>query len=339
MRQARLVKPEKVILEEVERPDPGPDQVLIKVRRVGICGSDIHAYYDKHPYIECPIVQGHEFSGEIVELGSQVAGLSAGDRVTVMPQIVCGFCFPCQKGDYHICNELKVIGCQADGAAREFIAVDHELVVKLPDSLSFDQGAMVEPVAVGVHAVGRLGDVTGMNILVMGAGPIGNLTAQAALGLGARSVLISDISDHRLKIACLCGIDLTVNVACDRLDDALSAAFGKDSASAVIECVGAEETMADAVRLSRKGSDIVIVGVFADKPVVDLGLVQDKELRLIGTLMYKAQDYRTAIELIQEDKISLEPLVDKHFTLEEYPEAYFYIEQQRDRTMKVIIDL
>lgn len=339
MRQARLIEPETVILEEVDKPDPGPDQVLIKVRRIGVCGSDIHAYYDKHPYIECPIVQGHEFSGEIAELGREVAGLSVGDRVTVMPQLVCGFCFSCRKGDYHICNELKVIGCQADGAAREFIAVDHELVVKLPDEISFDHGAMVEPVAVGVHAVGRLGDVSGMNILVMGAGPIGNLTAQAALGLGAKSVLISDISDFRLKIACLCGIDLTVNVSCDSMGDALKAAFGRDGATAIIECVGTEETMAEAVRLSRKGSDIVIVGVFADKSMVDLGLVQDKELRLIGTLMYKAQDYRTAIELIQAGKIDLYPLIDKHFTLEEYPEAYTYIERQRDRTMKVIIDL
>jgi len=197
MKQARLIEPETIVLEEVERPVPANTQVLIAVKRIGICGSDIHAYYDRHPYISCPIVQGHEFSGEVVELGSGVDRLSPGDRVTVMPQLVCGVCLPCTQGRYHICNELKVIGCQADGAAREFIPVDQDLVVKLPGDMSFDHGAMVEPVAVGVHALGRLGDVTGKSLLVFGAGPIGNLTAQAARGLGAASVMISDISSFR----------------------------------------------------------------------------------------------------------------------------------------------
>lgn len=339
MRQARLVEPEKLILEEVETPDFNEGQVLIKVKRIGVCGSDIHAYYDKHPYISCPIVQGHEFSGEIASIGEKVKGLSEGDKVTVMPQLVCGECYPCTHGNYHICNDLKVIGCQADGAAREFIPVDHKLVVKLPEGMSFDHGAMVEPVAVGVHAVKRLGDVRGMNLLILGAGPIGNLTAQSAKGLGAGSVLITDISDYRLEVARNCGIDFAVNVSFENLDTKVEEHFGCDGTDAIVECVGVEETITVAIHLARKGTDIVVVGVFGDKPSVDIGLIQDKELRLIGTLMYNAEDYRVAIDLIQSRKIDLEPLISQHFAFEDYPQAFAYIEKHQDEMMKVLIDL
>lgn len=339
MKQVRLIEPETIVLEEVERPVPEDTQVLIAVKRIGVCGSDIHAYYDRHPYISCPIVQGHEFSGEVVELGGGVDRLSSGDRVTVMPQLVCGVCHPCTHGRYHICNELKVIGCQADGAAREFIPVDQDLVVKLPGDVSFDHGAMVEPVAVGVHALGRLGDVTGKNLLVLGAGPIGNLTAQAARGLGAASVMISDISSFRLEVARACGIEHPVNVADDVLEEQIDSAFGPDRADAILECVGIQETIELAIGLARKGTDIIVVGVFGERPTVDIGQVQDKELRLIGTLMYQAEDYHRAIELIRSGSIQLDPLITQRFPLEHYAAAYKYIEEYGDRSLKVLIDV
>lgn len=339
MKQVRLVEPQKIILEEVAKPQLDENQVLIKVKRIGICGSDIHAYYDKHPYISCPIVQGHEFSGEIAETGKGVDSFFPGEKVTVMPQLVCGQCYPCTHGRYHICNDLKVLGCQTDGAAREYIPVDHQLVIKLPEGLSYDDGAMVEPLAVGVHAVKRLGDVSRMNLMVLGAGPIGNLTAQAAKGLGARKLLITDISDFRLEIARQCGINFTVDVSQNLLEAKLDEAFGPNRADAILECVGVQEAIADAIDLARKGTDIVVVGVFGEKPEVDMGLVQDKELRMIGTLMFQEEDYLTAIDLINSGKIILEPLISKHFPFEDYAKAYKYIEDNRDRAMKVLIDL
>jgi len=339
MKQALLVEPQKVIFQDVDKPRPGPGQVLVQVRRIGVCGSDIHAYYGKHPYIRCPIVQGHEFAGRITEVGPDARNLGAGDDVTAMPQLVCGQCYPCRHGNYHICNSLKVIGCQAEGAAQEFLAVDQDLVVKLPAGMDYDSGAMVEPVAVGAHAVGRLGSVEGKKVLVLGAGPIGNLTAQAVRGLGAAAVAISDLSDFRLEVARACGIPHAVNPAKRDLASSVREAFGPDGADAILECVGVEETVGQAISLARKGTDIVIVGVFGEKPRVDIGLVQDKELRLIGTLMYKAEDYRTAIDLVQSGRVVLKPLLTRHFPFEQYPDAYRFIEKNRDRTMKVFIDL
>ena len=339
MRQVILEEPQKLVLREVPKPSPGPGQVLIRIKRIGICGSDIHAYYGQHPYIRCPIVQGHEFSGEVAEVGKGVRRIKAGDRVTVRPQLTCGSCYSCTHGNYHICSELRVIGCQAEGAAQEFLAVDQDLVVSLPAELDDDSGAMVEPVAVGAHAVGRLGGVAGKDILVLGAGPIGNLTAQTAKALGAKSVLITDLSDFRLDVARECGLEGTVNPGREDLAAALIEHFGPDGADAILECVGIEQTMEQAIRVARKGTDIVVVGVFGKKPALDIGLVQDKELRLIGTLMYKAEDYRTAIDLIRSGRVNLKPLMTTHFPFADYAKAYKYIEKNKDRSMKVFIDL
>ncbi len=339
MRQAILERPERIVFREVERPEPGPGQVLVRIRRIGICGSDIHAYYGKHPYIRCPIVQGHEFSGEIAEVGPGVRSSSPGDRVTVRPQLTCGTCYPCVHGEYHICNNLRVIGCQAEGAAQEFLTVDAKLVVPIPEAMTFDEGAMIEPLAVGVHALARRGSVEGLRVLVLGAGPIGNLTAQAAQALGSTSVMITDISDHRLRIARECGIDFQVHARKEDLARAIAGGFGPEGADAILECVGSGETLGQAVRLARKGTDIIIVGVFGEKTGVDIGLVQDRELRLIGTLMYKAEDYETAIELIRSGEVRLEPLITRHFPFDQYPQAYRYIETNREQTMKILIDL
>jgi L-iditol 2-dehydrogenase len=175
--------------------------------------------------------------------------------------------------------------------------------------------------------------------LVLGAGPIGNLTAQAALGLGAESVMITDLSEFRLGIARSCGIPHTVNPGRQVLEDEIETRFGPDRADGILECVGAQETMEQAIALSRKGSDIIVVGVFAEKPRLDIGLVQDKELRIIGTLMYKEGDYAKAIDLIQAGKVRLDPLITSHFAFSEYARAYKYIEEYGDRSMKVLIDV
>jgi L-iditol 2-dehydrogenase len=339
MIQVVLSQPEKIEIREVPKPKPAAGQVLLKIKRIGICGSDIHAYYGKHPYIKCPIVQGHEFSAEVAELGPGVTQFRVGDRVTVRPQLTCGRCYQCLHGDYHICDELKVIGCQAEGAAQEFLIVSQDLVVKLPESIDYDYGAMVEPLAVGVHAAGRLSELEGKNILILGAGTIGNLAAQAVKALGAKAVMIADISDVRLEIARKCGLDFTVNNARADLAAEVKKTFGEKRADAIIECVGAGQTINQAITLARKGSEIIVVGVFGEKPSVDVGLIQDKELRVIGSLMYKKEDYETAIDLIESGKVQLQPLISQRFSLKQYAEAYKYIEQNREKTMKVLIEV
>ena len=339
MKQQVMTEPGKIIFKDVPVAQPEAGEVLIKILRIGVCGSDIHVNHGKHPYTSYPVTQGHEVSGVIDKLGEGVFQFKAGDLVTIQPQVVCGKCYSCTHGGYHICDELKVMGFQTTGMASEYFCCDADRVLKLPEGMTADQGAMVEPVAVACHALSRSADVKDKNILVMGAGPIGNLVGQTAKGLGASRVMITDLSDFRLSLAKEVGIDLTVNPSKTDLATAIAQSFGSDKADLILECVGVQATMEAAVANARKGTDIIVVGVFGDKVSVDLGLVQDRELRLIGTAMYQTADYLKAIELIEAGKIKLDPLMTDHFAFEHYEKAYTYLDEKKDRAMKVFIDL
>ncbi|HDP79361.1 MAG TPA: alcohol dehydrogenase [Spirochaetes bacterium] len=339
MKQAVMTSPGAITFREIPKPAPGPGDVLIKIMRIGVCGSDIHVYHGKHPYTSYPVVQGHEVSGEVAAIGEGVCTIRPGDRVTIMPQVVCGECYSCRHGAYHICDNLKVMGFQTIGAASEYFAVNADKIITLPAGMSFDHGAIIEPLAVAVHALSRAGDIHGRKVLVIGAGPIGNLIAQTARAMGAKCVMITDISAYRLSIAKACGIDGRVNVIREDLDKRVMEFFGPDRMDVTLECVGAENTMSQSVTSARKGSDIIVVGVFGDKPRVDMGLVQDRELRLIGTLMYQKADYLAAVDLILKDSVSLSPLITRHFPFNEYDDAYRFIETQKDRSLKVMIDI
>ena len=280
MQQAVMTEPGKIIFQEVEKPTPAAGEVLLKIKNIGVCGSDIHVFHGLHPYTSYPVVQGHEVSGEIAEVGEGVTGFVPGEKVTFLPQVTCGQCYSCRNGMEHICDTLKVRGFQTGGAAQEYFSVPADMTVKLPEGMSLEAGALVEPVAVAVHALSRAGDVAGKKIVVLGAGPIGNLVAQVAKGLGAEGVIISDVSDFRLQKAKECGIDVTVNPQKADLNETIITHFGPDKADIIMECVGVEATMTQAVECARKGSTIVVVGVFGKKPAVDMGLVQDRELSL-----------------------------------------------------------
>ena len=338
MKQAIMTAPGKIEIHEATAPAPGPGEVLLRIQRIGVCGSDIHVYHGKHPYTSYPVVQGHEFSAVLESVGEGVTGLKPGAKVTSMPQIVCGECAPCRRGDYHICDNLKVQGFQAPGCAQELWVTAADKIVPLPDTFTFEQGALVEPVSVAVHAVARAGKLAGRRVVVLGAGPIGYLVAQAARSEGAQ-VLITDLSDHRLEIARQCGLTMCSNVKAETLTQASQRVFGQDGFDVAFECVGVEATITAAIETIQKGGTLVVVGVFGDKPRINLGLVQDRELHIHGTLMYQSQDYKRAVELIASGGIITEPLISKHFSMDDYLEAYRFIDRQGDKSMKVFIDI
>ncbi len=334
-----MTRPGEIEFQDVPIPQIGENEVLIKIMRIGICGSDIHVYHGEHPFTKYPVTQGHEVSGEIMKIGAQVHGLRAGQRVTVEPQVVCGKCHPCRNGKYNLCEKLRVMGFQTTGTASHFFAVDQKRVTPLPDDMSFDEGAVVEPLAVAVHAVRQMGAVEGLNVAVLGAGPIGNLVAQVAKGLGAASVLITDVSDFRLQKARACGIAHTVNTREQDFTKAMVEAFGPDKADVIYDCAGNDVTMGQAIAGARKGSTIVLVAVFAGKANIDLAVLNDHELTLKSSMMYRHEDYEGAIALIQAGCVKLRPLITKHFAFREYGDAYRFIDQNREMTMKVLIDV
>jgi len=339
MQRACLVAPEQIVIEDVAIPVPGSKEVRIRVYVCGICGSDVHAYHGRHPFISCPVVPGHEFAGIIDSVGQGVAEWQGGERITVEPSLVCGTCENCLRGRYNICDELKVIGCQSDGAMAEYLVVPADKVVRLVEGMDFETGAMIEPSAVGVHAVRRL-DVSAVSrVLVVGAGTIGLQTMQAALALGIPEVIITGLSDVRLERAKALGVSHAVNVRRVDLGDWMASQYGRrNPMDAALECVGAgERTINGALEAVKKGSRVVVVGVWGSHPRVNMGIIQDRELKVVGTLMYTRDDFVTARDLVAEGRIQVKPLVTARYPLEEAAQAFEEAAGDIDRTLKVLI--
>ena len=338
MKQVELYAPLDVRIIESQKPSPKPDEILVAVARVGICGSDLHAYHGRHPFIELPIVPGHEFAGTVVETGANVHDFAPGQRVTLEPSLVCGECYNCTHGRYNICEKLQVVGCQMSGAMSEYLAVPASKTMSLPDNVTWDQAVMVEPLAVGVHAVRVARIQAGTNVLVLGAGTIGLMVLQAAKALGAGQVMITDLIQDRLDMATQLGADHAVNPSRTDLTQALEAAFGPQRADVILECVGIAATARDAVRVARKGTRIVLVGVFEEEVLVNLGLVQDRELELVGTLMYVEDDFPTALELVRAGQVEVESLITHHFPLGQAAEG-FAVADSRGAALKVVLEV
>ena len=338
MRQAVMTAPGKIEIREVPIPSVAADQVLVEMAYVGVCGSDIHVYLGKHPYTPYPVVQGHEVSGKVVAIGESVERVKVGDRVTIEPQVSCGHCYPCTHGLYNICNELKVMGFQTTGAASDYFAVSEHHIVKLPDDMDYRYGAMMEPLSVAVRAVRKAGDMKDKQVLVVGAGPIGNLVAQTAKALGASKVMVSDVNGLRLEKASASGVDIAVNAREEDLRSAIDREFGSDRrADVIFDCAGVQQAISSAVSVARKGSDIVVVAVYEGVPEVDMAYINECEIRLIGTARYNFHDFEVAIGLVGDGKITLSELITDEFELPHYLDAYEKIEKTPETTMKVLV--
>jgi L-iditol 2-dehydrogenase/threonine 3-dehydrogenase len=340
MRQAVMVSPGIIEFNEVPKPESlGANEVMLKIERIGVCGSDIHVFHGEHPATPYPVVQGHEYAATVHAVGSDVAGVKPGMKATAWPQLVCGKCGPCLRGQYNACQELKVQGFQAPGVAQEYFVVPEHRLITIPDTMSLDQGALVEPAAVGAHSTSRSTGIEGKNVVVSGAGTIGNLVAQFAMARGASKVLITDISDYRLEIARECGIDGTLNVQKIPFDEGVKDFFGASGYQVGFEAAGVQPSLDALMANVEKGGDIVILGVYSENPTVNMYFLGEHELNLFGSMMYRKEDYEEAVQMIDTGMIRTAPLISRHFKFEEYLQAYQFIEEKGDRIMKVMIVL
>ncbi len=341
MNRMRLVDLKTMVSERVEIPVPEKDQVLIKVVNVGVCGSDISAFYGKHPYIPCPIVLGHEFSGYIEKVGAGVTDFEPGDRVTVLPHIGCGKCEACKNETYNLCEDLKVIGCQTTGAHAEFVVAPAKVVFKLPDTMSMEEGAFVEPASVGYHGV-KNGMAPGDNVLVMGSGTIGVFALQAAIALGAGNVIIADYLDERLALAKSLGADGTVDLSAETLEEGLTRLIGSPKKiDYFCECVGGNgRAMEEIIKLARRGTRITSIGILSSNySLPNLPDVTEHELKVFGSSMFVPDDFRDVIELMGRGKIRVDGMVTHRYKLADIKTMYEMIDGKKEKFFKIMISI
>lgn len=300
MKAIRYMGKENIAYEEVNVPVIGMGDALIKVAYSGICGSDVGIYSGTHPRAKAPLILGHELVGEIVELPTGYQGeLRVGDAVTVNPLLFCGKCTPCQTGNSHVCRSLGLTGIDKDGSFAEFVKVKVSQIVRLPVGMSPEHGAIVEPVAVAVHAIRRSAMKLGDFVLVIGGGPIGFLIAAVAKFAGAREIVVIEPNAFRRTVIDKLGV---ITLALEESDKVMELT-NYDGADIVFEAAGVPGTIESAVKYCKIRGQIVNAGVFKHPAPVDLQRVNFAELDIIGTRVYSQEAFRAAAKLIADHPV------------------------------------
>ena len=336
-----LLLKEYMHLEMVEMPTPtiGADDVLVKVRACGICGSDVHGLDGKTGRRIPPLVMGHEAAGEVVEVGANVTDLSKGDRVTFDSTVYCGRCFFCARGEVNLCENREVMGVspgpyRRHGAFAEFVSVPSRIVYRLPDNLSYEQAALIEAVSVAVHAVSLTPVKLGDTAVVVGSGMIGLLTMQAARAAGCSRVIAVDTDAGRLKLALSSGATDTVEAkgAAEKIIE-LTGGRGADIA---LECVGATEPIKTAIASVRKGGAVTLVGNVSPNIELPLQSVVSRQIRLQGSCA-SCGEYPVCIEMMSRGAIQVDALISAVAPLEEGASWFDRLYRHEPNLMKVIL--
>lgn len=315
---------------------PADDELLLQIAYVGICGSDLQIFHGLHKTARFPLVQGHEVSAVVCGVGKQVTGFKVGDCVVPFPLKVCGNCFPCEAEAYNVCENQSFLGVGEDGMFAQYITLPEQLAIPIPEGMEMSTAALVEPAAVGVHAARRGQLQKGTRVVVIGAGPIGNFTAQACKAFGA-TVLLCDISDEKLQFAQSKGIQHTGNTQEAPLKASIASAFEGRPAQVIYDCVGLTATLSSAIEASANASKIVVVGNFKEPFPLEISALQRREVDLIGSFLYKKDDFIQAIQWLQEGRINVEGMVSGIYSLDALPDAFQYIEENPAKVFKLLI--
>jgi L-iditol 2-dehydrogenase len=322
-------------------PSIGPDEVLVRVKACGICGSDVHGFDGSTGRRIPPIVMGHEAAGVITETGANVKGLAAGDRVTFDSTVYCGKCFFCRRGEVNLCEDRQVLGVSCGdyrrhGAFAEYVAVPQHIIYKLPDHLPFEHAAMIEAVSVAVHAVSltpvKLGD-TGV---VIGAGMIGLLTIQALRLAGATRIFAVDLDNAKLGLAKSLGADETFNPKDVDVPAAILERTGGRGAAIAMEAVGATAPIKTAIHSVRKGGAVTLIGNVSPNIDLPLQAVVTRQIKLIGSCA-SSGEYPECIDLLARGDIRVEPMITAKAPLEEGFSWFNRLHAQEPNVFKVIL--
>ncbi len=330
-------------IKEVDIPDPGPDEILVKTKAVGICGSDVHYYVEGRigSYIvNEPLILGHETSGEVAKVGKNVTHLKEGDRVALEPGVPCGCTDFVKQGLYNLCPSIKFFATPPiHGTFAEYFVHDANFAFKLPDNVSFEEGAMCEPLSVGIHAARQGGIGLGSRVLITGAGPIGLVNTLTARAAGAGVVIVVETHKNRSTMAKECGATHIIeSFDKKQILDQVMQITGGAGVDVVIECSGAGSAAQVAVETLKPGGTLVFVGLFSAQEVpMDLNAITQKELTYKGVFRYR-NTYPTAIDLISSGSINVKPLITKRFAWQNVKDAMDCAHKEASTQIKVMTE-
>jgi L-iditol 2-dehydrogenase len=330
-------------LEYTDWPEPqvGDDDILVRVKACGICGSDVAGHTGRTGRRLPPLIMGHEAAGVVERMGRNVTGFAPGDRICFDSTVYCNQCPACKKGMYNRCVKRQVLGVSVPefkrhGAFAEFVAVPHWICAKLPEGMSFVQACLLEPASIGTHAANRPQISNGDTAAILGAGTIGLFILQAARLRGAKAIAC-DINDFRLDLARQVGADACINSAKINLNDEIQKQTGGRGTDVTFEAVGFGETFRQAISITRTGGAIVAVGNLQKETEFNLQELVSRELAFIGSYA-SAGEFRTCIGLIASGKINVGPLISEVLPLKEGPAAFKRLLEGKENLLKIVLE-
>ncbi len=339
-----LLYTEPYTLAYTDVPDPtiGADDVLIRVKACGICGSDVQGYTGKTGRRLPPLIMGHEAAGLVEKAGANVADFKPGDRVCFDSTVYCNACPACRQGLFNRCVHRQVLGVSVPefkrhGALAQFIAVPHWIVARLPDDMSFVQAALLEPASIGTHAANRRPIGESDTTVVIGAGTIGLFILQAAKLRGAKRTVACDLNDFRLDLARQVGADVCINSQDRPLKEAIGELTEGRGAEITFEAVGFAETFGQAISITKTGGSVVAVGNLAKQTEFNLQELVSRELTFTGSYA-SSGEFRTCIDLIASGRMDVGPLVSEVLPLEDGPSAFKRLLDGKENLLKIVLE-
>lgn len=333
MLAVRVEKPLEIGVVAAPDPIAKTGEVIVRIARAGICGSDLHIFHGANPFARYPRIIGHEAMGTVAELGQDVHGLSVGDRVVINPVVSCGECYPCSIGRSNVCTRLEVIGVHRDGGMGESVAVPAANALKLPDNVSDRAAAMAEPYSIAANVLMRTEVREGDIVLIYGAGTIGLTILQVARMKGARAVIV-DIDDRRLERAASLGADRTVNSRRDSIESAILQESDGVGPTVVIDGAGAPGILEEAVRLASPAARIGVLGFSTDPSLIPQQEITKKELTICGSRLNRGL-FPEVLHWFSSGAVEAEALVTHEFGFREVATAMRLVEEHPEETCKV----
>lgn len=325
-------------LAEVQTPTVAANEVLIRTAFAGICGSDMHIIHGQNPFVQFPRITGHEYSGTVAAVGDAVQSVEVGDRVCVDPVVSCGQCYPCRIGRSNVCSQLQVIGVHRDGGFGEYSCVPAGNVIRLPDNVSLEQAALVEPYSIASNVLDRMGPLPGDTLLVYGAGVIGLTIVQVARALGIERIIVTDIIDARLEAARALGASETINSAEQDLEARIGELTAAEGVPLIADAACIPALLPQMLRIASPAGRIGLLGFTATpSDLVQLEVIK-KELTLVGSRLNNGR-FPNVLEMIADGRLDPGALVSHRIALDGICDAIHLIEDHPDQTRKVLVEM